>query len=140
MSTTDARRDVVDEDRHVDRVVDRLVVPVEAFLGRLVVIGRDHQHGVGAGLLGVAGQLDRLGGGVGAGAGDHRHAAGAASMQSSTTALVLVMGERRRFAGGADRHQAVRAGADLALDELAEGLLIDRAVVERRDQRGETIP
>ena len=39
-----ARRDVVDDDRDADGVVDRLVVLVEAFLVRLVVVGRDDQH------------------------------------------------------------------------------------------------
>ena len=58
-----------------DRVVDRLEVQEETFLRRLVVVGRDHQHGVGAGLLGVAGEFDRLVGRVRPGAGDHRHAA-----------------------------------------------------------------
>ncbi len=49
-----ARRDVVDDDRNADRVVDRLEVLVEPFLVGLVVVGRDHQHPVGAGLFGEA--------------------------------------------------------------------------------------
>ena len=53
MSTTERGRDVVDDDRNADGVVDRLEVLVEPFLRRLVVIGRDHQHGVGARLLGM---------------------------------------------------------------------------------------
>ena len=69
-----ARRDVVDDDRDADRVVHRLEVLVEPFLGRLVVVGRDDEKRVGARLLGVLGELDRLGRVVGAGAGDHRHA------------------------------------------------------------------
>ena len=48
-----AGRNVVHDDRNADRVVDRLEVLVEPFLGRLVVVRRDHQHGVGAGLLGM---------------------------------------------------------------------------------------
>ena len=55
-----AAGDVVDDDRQLDRVVDRPVMGVEAVLGRLVVIGCDHQRGVGAGPLGVPGQADRL--------------------------------------------------------------------------------
>ena len=51
-----AGRNVVHDDRNADGVVDRLEVLVEPFLGRLVVVGRHHQHGVGAGLLGVLGQ------------------------------------------------------------------------------------
>ena len=60
MSTARAARDVVDHDRHVDRVVHRLEVLVEPFLGRLVVIGADDQRGVGAGLLGGLGRVDRV--------------------------------------------------------------------------------
>ncbi len=70
-----ARRDVVDDDRDADRVVDRLEVLVEALLGRLVVVRRDDQHRVGARLLRVTGEVDRLAGVVRAGAGDHRHPA-----------------------------------------------------------------
>ena len=70
-----ARRDVVDDDRNADGVVDRLEVLVKPFLRRLVVVGRDHQHGIGAGLFGVLRELDRLVGRVRAGAGDHRHPA-----------------------------------------------------------------
>ena len=70
-----ARRDIVDDDRNADRIVDRLEVLIEAFLRRLVVIGRDHEHRVGAGLFGVLGKRDRLLGRVRAGAGDDRHAA-----------------------------------------------------------------
>jgi hypothetical protein len=35
-------------------------VLIQAFLCRLVVIGRDDEHGIGAGALGMAGKLDRL--------------------------------------------------------------------------------
>src|SRR5205085_5658993 len=39
--------------------------------------------------------------------------------------------------GGTKRHQAVGAIGDLPFDEVAEHLLVDRAVFEGRDQRGE---
>ena len=90
---------------------------VEAVLGRLVVVGRDHQDRVGAGLPGVAGEADRLGGRVGAGAGDHRQAAGGGLDHQLDHALVLGMGERRRLAGGADRHQAVSALLDVPFNQ-----------------------
>jgi hypothetical protein len=67
--------DVVDDDRDADCVVDRLEVLVHAFLGRLVVVRRHHQHGVGAGLLGVLRQADGLLGRVRARARDHGHPA-----------------------------------------------------------------
>ena len=55
---------------------------VEAFLGRLVVVGHHQQAGVDADLLGLAGGLDRLGGAVRAGAGDDRCLAPTASLTS----------------------------------------------------------
>ena len=104
-----ARRDVVDHDRNADGVVDRLEMAVEPFLRRLVVIGRDDQHGVRAGLLGVTGQIDRLGGVVRARAGDHRHAAARLVDADVDDATVLFMRQRRAFARRADGHQAMRA-------------------------------
>jgi len=52
------RRNIVDDDRNSDRIVDRLEVLVHALLGRLVVVGRHHQNRIGAGLFGVLGELD----------------------------------------------------------------------------------
>ena len=49
-------------------------------------------------------------------------------------ALVLVVVERRRFAGGADRGEAIGPLLDVPVDELAEGVVIDLAVLERRDE------
>ena len=70
-----SRGNVVDDDRNSDRVVDGLEVLVEAFLRRLVVIGRDDQNGVRAALLGVAASSIASRGVVGARAGDHRNPA-----------------------------------------------------------------
>ena len=55
-----AAGDVIDQDRNADGVVDRLKVRIEPVLGRLVVIGRDHEHRIGACLLGMPGKVDRL--------------------------------------------------------------------------------
>ena len=93
-----AGRNVVHDDRNADGVVDRLEVLVEPFLGRLVVIGRHHQHGVGAGLLGVLRQADRLGGRVRARARDHRNPALGLVHAPFDDLLVLLVGERRAFA------------------------------------------
>jgi hypothetical protein len=46
------------------------------------------------------------------------------------------MAQRRRFTGGADRHQAVDPLVDLPFDKALETLLVDRAVLEGRDQCG----
>ena len=57
-----AGRDVVNDDRDPDRVVDGLEVLVKPFLRRLVVVGGHDENGVGAGALGVHRQGDRFGG------------------------------------------------------------------------------
>ena len=67
-----ASGDVVEHDRHVGALDDAAEVVEHAGLAGLVVVGRDEQQPVGAELLGLAGQLDGVGGGVGADAGDHR--------------------------------------------------------------------
>src|SRR5260221_11988109 len=90
---------------------------------------------MGAGFLPVARQLDRLGGRVGAGAGDHRHLALRHVEAELDDALVLLVAQRRRLAGRAARHQPVRALLDLPGDEILEAALVDRAVAERRDRR-----
>ena len=48
-----AGRNIIDEDRDADRIVDRLEMRVHACLGRLVVIGRDDQDRVRPHLLGM---------------------------------------------------------------------------------------
>ena len=45
------------------------------------------------------------------------------------------MAQRRGLAGGADRHEAVDSGGDLALDEFAERDLVQHAIPERGDER-----
>ena len=135
-----ARRDVVDDDGDADRIVDRLEVAVKALLAGLVVIGRHHQHGVGAGRLGMAGQRDGLVGVVGASARDHRHAAARFPDADLDDVHVLVVAERRAFARGAAGDQGVRALADLPVDEGPEGGLVEGAVLEGRDERRSRTP
>ena len=50
-------------------------------------------------------------------------------------APVLLVAEGRRLAGGAARHDAVRALRHVHLDELPELGLVDLAAAERRDER-----
>ena len=95
---------------------------IETFLRRLVVIGRDHQRRVGPFLGGQLRQPQGLGRAVRAGAGHDLDPAAGGLHDRGDHPLVLFVRERRRFAGGADRAQAVRAGRDLKLDLLAEQL------------------
>ena len=49
-------------------------------------------------------------------------------------ALVLIVSQRRALACRSDRHETVRALADLPFDDAPEGFLVELAVSERRDQ------
>ena len=117
-----AAGNVVQHDRQVARLGDGGEVAVVAFLRRLVVVGADHaarrrrrpswrscvrrmasrvllEPVPGMTLMRPRGLLDHGG----------------------DDALVLVVIERRRFAGGADRRQAVGPLLDVPVDELAQG-------------------
>ena len=102
---------------------------VEALLRRLVVVGRDDEHGVGAGLLGMGDEIDRLEGAVRARAGDDRHAPAGDLDAKLDHPLVLVMGQRRRLAGRAHRHEAMASLGDLPVHVRGESLLVEGAVV-----------
>jgi len=108
--------DIVDQHRQLHRVVASGEVAIEPFLIRLVVIGRDHQRGVGAYGLRVMHEIDRFGGRIRAGPRDHRHAAGRGSDAKLNHLAVFVVTHGRALARGAHRHQAVDAADDLALD------------------------
>src|SRR6185437_8660772 len=73
-------------------------------------------------------------GGIGTGAGDHRHPALRFVDAPLDDAFVLVVAHRRAFAGGADRNQTMGSLGDLPVHQRAEGRLVERAAFERRDQ------
>ncbi len=64
-------------------------------LGRLVVVGHDRQHRVGADLLGETGERHRFGSGVRAGAGNDRHALARHLDRDLDDAAVLLVGHGR---------------------------------------------
>ena len=107
---------------------------VQALLIGLVVIGGNDEHGVGAGLFGVAGEFNRFVGVVGPGAGNDGNAALGLVDAPLNNAFMLGVGQSRAFAGGADGNEAMRALRDLPIDMTAEGGFINFAVFERRDQ------
>ena len=92
---------------------------IDAVLVRTVVIRRHVQRGVGAGLLGIARQLDRVGRIVRSAAGDDRHPAPGDLDRDLDHPAMLVGRERRRLAGRSARNQRIDALGDLPLDELA---------------------
>jgi hypothetical protein len=128
--------DIVDDDRNADRVVHGLEMLIQAFLRRLVIIGRDDEQGIRARLFAMPGEFDRLDRVVRAGTGDHRHPALRLGDAPFDDFLVLVMGQRRALARRSHRNKAPGAVLDLPIDVSPEGLLVERAVLERRHQGG----
>ena len=53
---------IIEDDRPGNGIGDHVVHLHQAVLGGLVVVGGDHQHGIGAHLAGVLGQADGIGG------------------------------------------------------------------------------
>ena len=80
-------------------------------------------------------QADGLAGAVGARAGHDLDAAGRLLDHGGDDALVLLVVERGRFAGGADGRQAVGALLDVPVHQAAQALEIDVAAAKRGDQR-----
>ena len=103
---------------------------------RLIVIGRHDKAGIGAGLLGVAGEFNRLGCAVAAGAGNHGHAPGSRFHAKLHHAHMFCMGKRRAFAGGANGDQAFRALGNLPLHQFLEGFFVHGPIrAHGRNQR-----
>ena len=129
-----ARRHVVQDHRQVDGLRDLAEVAVLAFLRRLVVV-RHHGQACGrAGLLRRFGQLDRLGGRIAAGSRNHGDAPVGMLDRDADQLLVLLDVHRRRFAGGADHHDAVGALGDMPVDQAPEARHVEATVlVHRRD-------
>ena len=127
---------VVEDLRDVDGLRDELEVPVQALLGGLVVVGRHQQAAVGPEGRGVAGQVQRLGGRVRPGPGDHRHPARHRLDDLADHLAVLVVVEGGRLAGGPDRDDGVGAGVDVELDQPGEGIVVHRAVFAHRGDHG----
>ena len=132
-----AALDVVEEDRKRHRLGHRSEVAIEPLLRRLVVVRVDDQRPGGACPLGMAREVDRLGGGVGTRPGDHGKAPSGALHDDLDDPLVLVVAQRRRLAGRSTGNDAVGAVGDVELDELTQLGLVDATLAERGDQRDE---
>src|SRR6516164_282009 len=112
----------------------------QAFLRRLVVIGAHDQRPVGAGLLRLASQGDRMVGRIGPGPGNYRAAAlGHLDAELDDSARFVVV-QRRRLAGCAARNKTVRTLRDLPGHQLLESGFLDLPVAEGCDQRDERSP
>ena len=100
------RRDVVEHERQLGRVVHGAHVGDQAGLRRAVVVRHHDQRCVGAEGRDGAGALDRLAGAVGAGAGPHERPAARPLDHARDHALLLGQRERGGLARRAARHQA----------------------------------
>ena len=129
-------RYVIDDHRDGDGIGNGVVVKLQTLLGRLVVVGGDHQQGIRPRRLGVAREIHRFRRRVGAGPGDHRHAARGLVDADFYDSLVLVVAEGGRFPRRADGDQAGGAFLDLPAHQTAERILIHPVTVERGDQGG----
>src|SRR5262249_41573611 len=127
---------IVNENRNPDGVVDRLEVLIESFLRGLVVIRRDHEHRIGARLLRMPRKLDRLGSGIRTGTGDHGNPSLRLLDAPADDTVVLLMRQGGALAGSPDGNQPVGALGNLPIHQSTEGLLVERAVAERGDERG----
>ncbi len=85
----------------------------------------------------VAGEVEGFRRGVGAGTGDHGKSVARRLHHDLHHALVLVVAQGGRLAGGTTRNQAVRAVRRVELHELPELRFVDFAAAERGDQRDE---
>ena len=131
--------DIVEYLRYRDGIGHRLVVLIQAFLRRLIIIWCHQQAGVDSGLLGAAGQLDRLGGGIGAGTADNRNAAVSVLYHQLQAGAMFVHVEGRRLTGGAHGNNGVGPVFNMKIYQALECRHVDGAIaVHRRDQSNHT--
>ena len=96
----------------------------QTVLGGLIIIGGHQQHGVGAHLARVFGQVDGIGGIVAAGTRDDRNATRHPLYTVANDLFMLVVRQGGGLAGGARHHDGVDALGDLPVDEAAELLVV----------------
>jgi len=104
-------------------------MPVQAFLGGLVVIRHHRKAGVRAGFLRRFGQFDRFGRGIPPRARDDRNAALGVVDGNLDEFLVLVEVHRRRFTGCPDDDDAVGPFVHMEVDQAAKPAQVEPAVV-----------
>ena len=128
-----AARNVVEDQGQIHGLGHGRIVLIQAFLCGLVVIGRNEERTVRAGLLGVGGKGNRLVRGIRAGACNHRDPPVHDFHGKRDHALVFFVRERGGFPRGPAGHDAMRAVGNLKLDQLAIRGFVECAVLERGD-------
>src|SRR5512133_1451965 len=133
----DAARDVVDDDRLVADIGDRVEVLDDPADGRLVVVRSDDEEPVYTELVRFTREVNGVSGGVGAGPGDDGAAPAQRVDGDAEEREPLVVGEVGALPGGAGDDAPIGTTLDEVLREFAEALEVDGAVApERRDDGG----
>ena len=100
---------VIEEQGSRSAFGDRTVVLVQAGLGGLVIIWRNEETGVRAGLAGPEGQVERFGSRIGTRSGNHRNATIHQLHRPTDHQELLLSAQCRRLPGGPHRHDGIRA-------------------------------
>ena len=136
----DPAGDVVEDHRPVGRGRHGPDVGDDPALRRLVVVRRDHEEAVDAERVRLLGEVDRVGGRVRPGAGDHRATVAHGLDRRRVECHPLLVRQSRRLAGRARYDDPVRAVVEEVIGERAEAVEVDRAVVAKRgDDRGQDL-
>ena len=114
-------RQVVDQQRDIDGIGDAGVVADELLFFQVPGGRRQDRDRCGAGASGVLGQLNRLKRAGGAGADDHRHAAGDVADHVGGDGLALARLEVEELADAAEQKEAMHVVGDHAVDMPAHG-------------------
>ena len=132
-----AAGNVVEHDRCVAGGAGHLPeVGEDAAAVRLVVVGRDGQDRVHAGLDGLLGQVDRVAGVVGARAADHDALVPELADDQRDQPEVLLVGHRRRFARRPGHDQPVGAVREQVAANGDRILFVDGTVGTERCDHG----
>ena len=123
---TGAARHIVNDNRLVRGIIDRLVVTEHAFLRRARIVRSDHKHCIGACFLGLLHHAHGVGGIVGTRTGDNGHAHHILDGLNQLDLLLHVGGGR--LARGAIDHKAIGAIGNKLLRKLLRGLEINGTI------------
>ena len=126
--------DVIDHPRLFGQFGDLSVIGDQTPLRRADVVGCHDQQRVCPRLVGMCGQGLRLGKALRARGGDDRHLAGGGLDRDVDRPVAFLNGQCRRFGRGPVDQNAMRAVLDLKFHQPRIGIVIDLAVLERRDQ------
>ena len=112
------------------------MVQHQSVLRRLIVIWRHQQGSLGTTFFRAFGELDGFGGGIGAGAGNHRQALINNLVAARQQIAMLRRAQRGRFPGGTGNDQRVRALLDMKVDQGFQRRVINVAITEHGGGQG----